>query len=258
MREALGLVETIGISTAIEVADVMVKAANVSILELENSRGGGYMTVKIVGDVGAVKAAVDAAKAAGIKYGNLVSASVIPRPADGMATLFCNPKVPYQSVNKKPIPLAWEDEEPEKVNTPAKKEEPKAKPAPKRAASKAVKKEPVAEPEPENKEPEVTQEPAKEEPVVTPEPEKKQPAAELKPAAEEVQTVSEPVKEEPVAVSEPVKEEPMAVSEPVKEEPKEEAPEQTKAEEQFAAEAPETPAPKSPTRPKRSSSRKRK
>ncbi len=110
MRESLGLVETCGISTAIEVADVMVKAANVKILELENSRGSGYMTVKITGDVGAVKAAVDAAKAAGNKFGNLVSASVIPRPADGMAKLFCNPKVPYQSVNKKAIPHAWYDE----------------------------------------------------------------------------------------------------------------------------------------------------
>ncbi|SEA83486.1 BMC domain-containing protein [Pseudobutyrivibrio sp. ACV-2] len=99
MQEALGLVETVGISTAIEVADVMVKAANVKVLELENSRGSGYMTVKIVGDVGAVKAAVDAAKAAGIKYGNFVSASVIARPANGMAAVFCNPEVPYQRSN---------------------------------------------------------------------------------------------------------------------------------------------------------------
>ena len=99
MQEALGLVETVGISTAIEVADVMVKAANVKLLEMENTRGGGYMTVKVVGDVGAVKAAVDAAKAAGVKYGNFVSASVIARPADGMAAVFCNPKVPYQRAN---------------------------------------------------------------------------------------------------------------------------------------------------------------
>ena len=111
MKEALGLVETRGISTAIEVADVMVKAANVTILELENSRGSGYMTIKVTGDVGAVKASVDAAKSAANKFGNLVSASVIARPADGMAALFCNPDVPYKSVNKKAVPYAWYDEE---------------------------------------------------------------------------------------------------------------------------------------------------
>ena len=122
VRESLGIVETVGISTAIEVADVMVKAANVKILELENSRGGGYMTTKIVGDVGAVKAAISAAKAEGMKYGNLVSASVIARPSDGMASLFCNPKVPYQSVNKKPVSYGVEDKEQYKT---AKKDEPK-------------------------------------------------------------------------------------------------------------------------------------
>ena len=140
MRESLGMVETRGISTAIEVADVMVKAANVKILELENSRGSGYMTVKVTGDVGAVKAAVSAAKAEGLKHGNVVSASVIARPSDGMASLFCNPKVPYQSVNKKPIPQAWDDE---RKASKAKKE-PAKKVAPKAAPKPAAKAQPTA------------------------------------------------------------------------------------------------------------------
>ncbi len=161
MRESLGLVETVGISTAIEVADVMVKAANVKILELENSKGGGYMTVKVVGDVGAVKAAVNAAKAAGIKYGNLVSASVIARPSDGMSTLFCNPKVPYQSVNKKPIPQAWEEDEPEKLNYTVKKKTVKKETAKVTEASK--KSAPKAETEPVKEEPKVIEEPKAEE-----------------------------------------------------------------------------------------------
>ncbi len=164
MRESLGLVETVGISTAIEVADVMVKAANVKILEMENSRGGGYMTVKVVGDVGAVKAAVNAAKAAGIKYGNLVSATVIARPSDGMSTLFCNPKVPYQSVNKKPIPQAWEEDEPEKLNYTVKKKTVKKETAKVTEASK--KSAPKAETEPVKEEPKVIEEPKAEEPKV--------------------------------------------------------------------------------------------
>ncbi|SFR63249.1 BMC domain-containing protein [[Clostridium] aminophilum] len=107
MREALGLVETRGISTAIEVADVMAKAANVRLLALENTRGGGYMTVKVIGNVGAVKAAVDAGKASAIRFGNLISASVIARPADSMAEFFCPTDDPGPSSPKEdPIPPA--------------------------------------------------------------------------------------------------------------------------------------------------------
>ena len=142
MQEALGLVETVGISTAIEVADVMVKAANVKVLELENSRGSGYMTVKIVGDVGAVKAAVDAAKAAGIKYGNFVSASVIARPANGMAAVFCNPEVPYQRSN------GYNDVFPKEVG---KKVEPKTEVKPKAEEKPKPKVEAKAEVKPEVK-----------------------------------------------------------------------------------------------------------
>ena len=142
MQEALGLVETVGISTAIEVADVMVKAANVKVLELENSRGSGYMTVKIVGDVGAVKAAVDAAKAAGIKYGNFVSASVIARPANGMAAVFCNPEVPYQRSN------GYNDVFPKEVE---KKVEPKTEVKPKAEEKPKPKVEAKAEVKPEVK-----------------------------------------------------------------------------------------------------------
>ena len=184
MRESLGLVETRGISTAIQVADVMVKAANVKILELENSRGSGYMTVKIVGDVGAVKAAVQAAKAEGMRIGNLVSASVIARPSDGMASLFCNPKVPYQSVNKKPIPQAWEDEKPKAKKVEAKKDEPK-KAEPAKAEVKKVEAPKVEPKKEEVKKPEEKKpEPAKVEPV------KKAEAPKAEPKVEAPKTVS--------------------------------------------------------------------
>lgn len=78
-RGALGLIETRGLVAAIEAADAMVKAANVRLVGREQI-GGGLVTVMVRGDVGAVKAATDAAAAAAKKIGELVSVHVIPRP----------------------------------------------------------------------------------------------------------------------------------------------------------------------------------
>ncbi len=80
-KEALGLIETKGIVPAIEAADAMVKAANVNIIGKEVI-GGGFVTVMVRGDVGAVKAAVEAGAVAARKVGELKSAHVIPRPHD--------------------------------------------------------------------------------------------------------------------------------------------------------------------------------
>lgn len=77
--DALGMVETRGLIGAIEAADTMVKAANVRLLGKEKI-GGGFVTVMVRGDVGAVKAATDAGAAAAEKVGELVSVHVIPRP----------------------------------------------------------------------------------------------------------------------------------------------------------------------------------
>lgn len=76
---ALGMVETKGLVGAIEAADAMVKAANVRLIGKEQI-GGGYVTVLVRGDVGAVKAATDAGAAAAAKVGEVVSVHVIPRP----------------------------------------------------------------------------------------------------------------------------------------------------------------------------------
>ena len=76
---ALGMVETRGLVGAVEAADAMVKAANVVLIGSEYV-GGGYVTVMIRGDVGAVKAATDAGAAAAKRIGELVSVHVIPRP----------------------------------------------------------------------------------------------------------------------------------------------------------------------------------
>ena len=78
-QNALGLIETKGLVGAIEAADAMVKAANVRLIGKETV-GGGYVTVMVRGDVGAVKAATDAGAAAAERVGELVSVHVIPRP----------------------------------------------------------------------------------------------------------------------------------------------------------------------------------
>lgn len=79
--QALGMIETKGLVGAIEAADAMVKAANVTLVNYEKV-GGGLVTVMVRGDVGAVKAAVEAGGAAAAKIGELVSVHVIPRPHD--------------------------------------------------------------------------------------------------------------------------------------------------------------------------------
>lgn len=80
MNQALGLIETVGLVAAIEAADTAVKAANVVLLGYEKTRGNGMITVKITGDVGAVKAAVTAAVMAANRVNEVYSYHVIPRP----------------------------------------------------------------------------------------------------------------------------------------------------------------------------------
>ncbi|MBI1925860.1 BMC domain-containing protein [Candidatus Poribacteria bacterium] len=77
--EALGLIETRGLVGAIEAADAMVKAANVTLIGKEQV-GGGLVTVMVRGDVGAVKAATEAGAEAAKSVGELISVHVIPRP----------------------------------------------------------------------------------------------------------------------------------------------------------------------------------
>ena len=77
--EALGMVETKGLIGAIEAADAMVKAANVTLVGYEKI-GSGLVTVLVRGDVGAVKAATDTGAAAAQRVGELISVHVIPRP----------------------------------------------------------------------------------------------------------------------------------------------------------------------------------
>jgi len=84
---ALGMIETRGLVGAIEAADAMVKAAKVVLIGKEKI-GGGYVTVMVRGEVGAVKAATDAGAAAARRVGELIGVHVIPRPADDLEKVF--------------------------------------------------------------------------------------------------------------------------------------------------------------------------
>jgi microcompartment protein CcmL/EutN len=87
MPKALGLVETRGLVAAIEAADAMVKAANVTLIGKERT-DPALITIKIVGETAAVRSAVDAGSAAVKRVGVLVSTHIIPQPDDQMTILF--------------------------------------------------------------------------------------------------------------------------------------------------------------------------
>lgn len=91
MEIALGMIETKGLVGSIEAADAMVKAANVNLIGKEIV-GGGYVTVMVRGDVGAVKAATDAGAAAASRIGELKSVHVIPRPHNEVESILPNNK----------------------------------------------------------------------------------------------------------------------------------------------------------------------
>ena len=84
---AIGQIETRGLVAAIQAADAMLKAANVDLVS-KGTVGGGYVTVTVAGDVGAVKAALDAGADAAKKAGELISVNIIPRPHSALENAF--------------------------------------------------------------------------------------------------------------------------------------------------------------------------
>ncbi len=87
MSEAIGMIETKGLVAQIQASDAMLKAANVSLVK-QIQIGGAYITTIIKGDVGSVRAAVDAGAAAASQSGELVSAHLIPRPEPTLLAQF--------------------------------------------------------------------------------------------------------------------------------------------------------------------------
>jgi ethanolamine utilization protein EutM len=90
MSEAIGMIETRGYVGSVEASDAMVKAANVGLVKTIPI-GGGLITVLAKGDVGSVKAAVDAGSKAAAKVGELISSHIIPRPHEDLLKIFIEP-----------------------------------------------------------------------------------------------------------------------------------------------------------------------
>ncbi len=87
LNEALGMIETKGLIASIAATDAMAKAAKVSILD-QVAIGNAFVAIFVKGDVGSVRAAVDAGAAAAKQHGELISSHVIPRPEEAVITMF--------------------------------------------------------------------------------------------------------------------------------------------------------------------------
>src|SRR5262245_29418102 len=96
--EALGMIETKGLVALIEASDAMIKAANVQMIGWQKI-GSGLVTALVVGDVAAVKAAVDAGAAAAGRIGEVVGVQVIPRPHEDISNILPKGKAAAGAVN---------------------------------------------------------------------------------------------------------------------------------------------------------------
>lgn len=122
MSKALGLVEVRGYVAAVEAADSALKAANVTLIGLEKIKGG-ITTIKIIGDVGAVKAAVDAARASVESLGTFRTAHVIPRVDSQVEDLFFEGHKKSQEVSIESSSEKSDTKDKEKTETPVNKKE---------------------------------------------------------------------------------------------------------------------------------------
>jgi ethanolamine utilization protein EutM len=87
MNDAIGLLETKGLVALVEATDAMAKAANVKIVK-KIAIGGGYVTTVVQGDVGSVRAAVEAGAQTAQQIGDLIASHVIPRPSEGLVKAY--------------------------------------------------------------------------------------------------------------------------------------------------------------------------
>ena len=108
MNQSLGLLEVKGLLGAITMSDVMVKASNVHVVNIDRANGFGWFTVKVVGDVGAVQSAVEAGAMVAKEMGCFVSSKVIPRVSQTVIDIFLQ----EETVSAKEEPIAEVVEEP--------------------------------------------------------------------------------------------------------------------------------------------------
>lgn len=127
--KSLGFIETVGLAAAIAAADAALKSANVRLVGRENSKGNGCITIKIAGDIGAVNAALMAAKAVCEKVNRVWAMAAIARPATGIDEMFVRPEEePKPEPEKEHAP---EEEAPKIQELPKVEETPQVGEAPK-------------------------------------------------------------------------------------------------------------------------------
>ncbi len=100
--QSLGLIETVGLTVAVEAADAAIKSANVELVGYELTKGGGLVTIKLTGEVGAMNAAVSAGVAAASRVGQVYARKVIARTATGIDSLITS----SQTYGTPPEPVA--------------------------------------------------------------------------------------------------------------------------------------------------------
>ncbi|WP_373054840.1 BMC domain-containing protein [Vibrio salinus] len=101
--QSLGLIETIGLTAAVEAADAAVKSANVNLAGYEITKGSGLIVVKLEGEVGAINAAVSAGVAAANQVGKVWAHKVIARTADGIDTIIHSSDTVHSEKNEQPV-----------------------------------------------------------------------------------------------------------------------------------------------------------
>lgn len=194
-QKSLGLIETQGLAAGVVAADAAVKSANVELIGYELTKGGGWTLIKVQGDVGAVKAAVDAAAVAAGKVNRVVSTRVIARPSSYLEAMIHT----ADTVGDRPPEPPKAPEPPTPPTEPEPEPEPPVEPTPAPEAEEEVPSEPAEEPEPEP----VTEQPPEEpklEPQEEPQPEPAEepaPEAPEEAEAEPPETPDEPAPEQP-------------------------------------------------------------
>lgn len=200
-QKSLGLIETQGLAAGVVAADAAVKSANVELIGYELTKGGGWTLIKVQGDVGAVKAAVDAAAVAAGKVNRVVSTRVIARPSSYLEALIHT----ADTVGDRPPEPPKAPEPPTPPTEPEPEPEPSVEPTPAPEAEEEVPPEPAEEPEPEPVMEQPPEEP-KLEPQEEPQPEPAEepaPEAPEEAEAEPSETPEEPAPEQPAEQSAP-------------------------------------------------------
>ncbi|HHL3256656.1 BMC domain-containing protein [Citrobacter braakii] len=110
MKQSLGLLEVSGLALAISCADVMAKAASITLVGLEKTNGSGWMVIKIIGDVASVQAAISTGVSFADQRDGLVAHKVISRPGDGILS---HSVIPESEPAPAPTPVVPHEEMPE-------------------------------------------------------------------------------------------------------------------------------------------------